>query len=166
MLLEHLAHHQRHLADLRERDVRLRVEVDAQLVGMVGVGAAHRPGVPVDHAEVDPPHEVGGVVDHELAGGATAGELDDRGLQPLGRVIGDALLEEGLAGNAVDPALHHGGALAQVHEHGLGALDVVADQVELGEAGLGKVELGRTGDPQLLARGLDRDVLLLLSHCL
>ncbi len=124
---------------------------------MVEVGAAHGPGVPVDHAEVDPPHEVGGVGDDELAGGAPGGELHDRGLQPLGGVVGDALLKEGLARDPVDPPLHHGGPLAEVHEHGLGALDVVGDQVELGEAGLGEVELGGARDPQLAASS---DVLL------
>ena len=45
-------------ADLVEADLRRRVEVDAQLVGMVEVAAAHRPRVPVDHAEVDAPGEV------------------------------------------------------------------------------------------------------------
>ena len=67
MLLQHLAHAERDLAHLGERHLRAGVEVDAQLVGMVEIGAAHRPGIPVDHAEVDAPDEMGGVVGHELA---------------------------------------------------------------------------------------------------
>ena len=64
MLVEHLAHAERHLAHLRERHIRDRVEIDAQLVGMIEVRAANRPGVPVDHAEVHAPHQLRGVVWH------------------------------------------------------------------------------------------------------
>ena len=49
-----------------------RVEVDAQLVGMVEVGAPRRPRVEVDHAEVHRPDQVRGVVGDELLGAAAA----------------------------------------------------------------------------------------------
>ena len=54
--------HHRHLAHLVEARLRRRVEVDAQLVGMVEVGAPRRPRVEVDHPEVDRPDQVRGVV--------------------------------------------------------------------------------------------------------
>ena len=74
VLREHLAGAAGDRAHLVEVDVGHRVEVDAQLVGAVEVAAAHRPRVPVDHAEVDAPGEVGRVVDDELARGAPARE--------------------------------------------------------------------------------------------
>ena len=134
MLLEHLAHAERDLAHLREGHARLRVEIDAQLVGAVEVLASHRPGVPVDHAEVHAPHEVGRVVGHELARVAAAREGHGRRLQPPRRAVGDALLEEGLALHAVHPALHHRGPLAQPAHHRLLALHVVLDEIELRDA--------------------------------
>ncbi len=107
---------------------------------------------------------MGGVVGHELAGGAAAGEGDGRGLDPLGRGAGDALLEEGLALHSVDPALHHGGALAQVADDGRRALDVVVDEVELRQAALGEEGLGGAADAQLAPVHLENDVLLLGGH--
>ena len=133
----------------RERHLGPGVEVDAQLVGVVEVVAADRPGVPVDHPEVHAPDEVGGVVGHQLARGAAAGEGDGRGLDPLRRRAGHALLEERLALHPVDPALHHRRALAQVTDDRRRALDVVVDEVELGEAALGEEGLGGTADAQL-----------------
>ena len=148
VLVEHLAHAQRHLADLVERNARPGVEVDPQLVGVVEVRAAHRPRVPVDHAEVDPPQQVGGVVGHELARVAPAGERHGGGLQPLGRAVRDSLLEERLAADAVHPALQHGRAIAQAAHDRLLALEVVVDEVELRQAG----SSGKNSLPGLLTR--------------
>ena len=78
VLLEHLARAQRRRRGPRRRAPGHRVEVDAQLVGMVEVAAANGPRVPVDHAQVHAPHEVCGVVDDELARAAPAGEGDGR----------------------------------------------------------------------------------------
>ena len=53
-----LAHH-------REGDAGRRVEVDAQLVGVVGVGGVVRPHVEAEAAQVHRPGEVGDVGDHQ-----------------------------------------------------------------------------------------------------
>ena len=53
------------LADVREVGARLRVEVDAQLVGVLGVGGEVRPHVEAEAAEVDRPHDVREVGGHE-----------------------------------------------------------------------------------------------------
>ena len=151
VLVEHLAHGERHLATSAERDARPGVEVDAQLVGMVEVLAPHRPGVPVDHAQVDPPHEMRGVVGHELARVTAAGESDGGRLQPLRRSVGNALLKERLAGDAVHPALHHGRALAQAAHDRLLALDVVVDEVDLRQPHLREEQLVRVAHAQLVA---------------
>ena len=59
VVLEHLARHLRHVEDLRPVHAGHRVEVDAQLVGMVQIARAHRMRVEVDAAEVDRPHQAG-----------------------------------------------------------------------------------------------------------
>ena len=164
VLVEHLAHAQRDLAYLRERDIRTGVEIDAQLVGMVQVRAPHGPRVPVDHAEVDAPDEMSGVVRNELAGVPAAGEGDGRGLQPLGGAIGHALLEEGLALDAVDPALHHGRALAQVAHDGLVAVHVVVDEIHLRQAAVGEERLARVAHAHLVSADVNDGVLARLGH--
>src|SRR5207253_512505 len=52
-VIEDLTRCQRHLANLRPRHARYRVEIDAQLVRMVQVGGSHRMRIEVDTAEVD-----------------------------------------------------------------------------------------------------------------
>ena len=53
-----------------EGRARLRVEVDAQLVGVVDVGAAHRPGVEGQRAHVRAPHGHRDLGRADLVGGA------------------------------------------------------------------------------------------------
>ena len=137
VLLEHLAHAPGDGADLVEVDLGHRVEVDPQLVGMVEVAAPNRPGVPVDHAEVDSPSEVRGVGGDELAC-----------VRPLGNgtVAVSAsparcrarVLEEEIAVDAVDPALERRRTVAQVPYGRLLALEVVVDEVELRDPRAGK----------------------------
>ncbi len=94
------------------------------------------------------------------------GKVDRRGLQPLGRAVGHALLEERLALDAVDPALHHRRTVAQTAYDRLGALQVVVDEVELRQPALGKERLARAAHAQLASGDLDNCRLSLLrSHC-
>ena len=112
-----------------------------------------------------PQIEVGGVVGHELGGAATRREVHGRGLQPLGALLGHALLEEDLAGDPVPPALEHRRAVVEPADGRLGGLQVVVDEVELGEV------RARESRPcsgletrSSLATDLDRRVLLRGSH--
>ena len=162
VLLQHLAHDQRHLADLVEGDPRAGVEVHPQLVGVVEVRAAHRPGIPVDHPEVHAPQQVGPVVGDQLAGVAPAGEGHGGGLQPLRRALGHPLLEERLPAHAVHPPLQDGGAVAQAAHDRVLALDVVVGEVELRQAGLGEEHLARVAQANLAAAGAQHDALTLL----
>ena len=56
----------------------LRVEVDAQLVGVVDVGAAHRPGVEGQRAHLRAPHRHRDLGRADLVGGAAGREGDRR----------------------------------------------------------------------------------------
>ena len=68
MLVEDGLRFERHPPDGVEGNSGLRVEVDAQLVGMVGVGAAYRPRVQVETSQVDRPQDVGHVHRAQLLG--------------------------------------------------------------------------------------------------
>ena len=164
MLVEHLADLQSHLAHEREGHVLGGVEVDAQLVGMVEVAAAHGPGVPVDDTQVHGPDQVRGVVGHELARVTAAGKGHGGRLQPLRRAVGNALLKERLALDAVDPALHHRGALAQMAHDRLLALQVVLREIHLRELALGEEHLRGVAQAQLAPARLDHRLLALAGR--
>ena len=70
-----------------EVGARLRVEVDAQLVGMVDVGVAHRPGVERDRPHLRRPADDRHLGRADLVGVAAGGELDPRGLDVVGRAL-------------------------------------------------------------------------------
>ena len=53
------------LADHGERDTGCRVEVDAQLVGVLGIGRLHGPDVEAEAAQVHRPQHVGHVGGHQ-----------------------------------------------------------------------------------------------------
>ena len=95
MRVEHLVHDARDVAHHVERQAGLGVEVDAELVGMVDVGAPHRPRVEVEAAEVDRPHEVGDVDRAELVGGPAARERHPDGLEPLRPLLGTRFWKNG-----------------------------------------------------------------------
>lgn len=125
----------------------LRVEVEAQFVRAVDVVAAHRPGVEGERAELGGPQHGGLLGGAHLVGAAAAGEGDVGGGDPVGHVLGRPLLEEGLAGHTVRVALQGGGAVAQgAQDAGTDGL-VVAGEVQLGEAALGKEDFVRAGQP-------------------
>ena len=149
--LERLAADQRHVADLRPRHARDRVEVDPQLVGVVEVVGAHRVRVEVDAAEVDDPGEPRRVVEDDLVGGPARRERQLGGPDPVRPVVRRPLLEEGLAGGAVDEALQRHRPAADAAQRAVGDREVVLHEVELRVARLREVDLGRVGDRDLAA---------------
>src|SRR5690606_14895780 len=125
----------------------LRVEVEAQFVGVVDVVPAHRPGVEGERAVLGRPHHGALLGGAHLVGAASAGEGDVRGGDPVGHALGGALLVEPLAGDAVGVALEGGGPLAQGAQQAGGDRLVVARHVQLGVAALREEDLVRAGDP-------------------
>ena len=71
---EHLAHDRGDRLRVGEVRARLRVDVDPQLVGMLGVGAPRGPGVEVDHGEVRGPGDLRELGHAELVGMAARRE--------------------------------------------------------------------------------------------
>ena len=78
-------------------DARHRVEVDAQLVGMVEVVGADRVRVEVDAAEVDDPGEPAASSSTISSAVRPDGKRQRRRSEPVGPVLRRALLEERLA---------------------------------------------------------------------
>ena len=114
--LEQRLHLQRDAAHVGPRDARPRIEIDAQLVGMIEIAGAHRVRMQLDAAEVDDPREAGRVVDDDLLGGAPRRKRQRHRAQPRRPVVGRALLIEGLALGAVDEALEHDRPIADAGE--------------------------------------------------
>ena len=127
----------------------LRVEVEPQLVGVLLVVGEVGPDVEAEAGEVDRPRDVGEVGGHERPRRRAVDGLHRRRLEPVGRVVGDALLEEVLLADAVREALHqHGPAAHRAHQRLLDRR-VVAHEVELRDPGVREQQLARAGDPHL-----------------
>ena len=69
-VIEDLTRRQCHLANLRPRHARNRIEIDAQLVRVVEVGGAHGMRIEINAAEVDDPRQLGGVRHDDFFGGS------------------------------------------------------------------------------------------------
>ncbi len=82
-LVEHLVHDRRDALRLGEPGSRLRVDVDAQLVRLLGVGAARRPRAELERREVRRPDDVRELGDAELVGVPARRKRDARGLDPV-----------------------------------------------------------------------------------
>ena len=136
-------------AHVREVRAGLRVEVEAQLVGVVGVVGAVGPDVEAEAGEVDGPGDVGDVGGHERPRGRAVDGLDRGRLQPLGHLVRHALLEERRAARALREALHQHRPAAHGPHQRLAHGGVVAHEVELRLAALGEQHLARAGDPHL-----------------
>ena len=118
-----------------------RVEVDAQLVGMIEVVGAHGVRVQVDAAEVDDPRELRRVAHDDLVRGPARRERQLDRLDPLRPGLRRALLEEELPLRPVHEALQRHRPALHPAERAVRDGQVVPDEVELRVAGLGKKTL-------------------------
>ena len=105
------------------------------------------------------PDDVGHVGENERAGGGPVRRADDRGLQPLGRSLRNALLEERAALRAVREALHEGGPPAHSAHERLRDGEVVAQQVELRLRALREENLAWARNSDASPRDLEHVVL-------
>ena len=149
VVLQHLLGHQGDLDDLPPVDAGHRVEVDAQLVGVVEVLGQHRMRVEVDAAEVDHPGQRGGVADHHLLGRAARGVVQLRHLDPVGPARRCPLLEERLLVDALHEALEDHRPAGDPAQRAVRHREVVVDQVELGVPARREDHLVRVGDRHL-----------------
>ena len=153
--LERLAADHRDLADLRPLDARDRVEIDPQLVGVVEILGPNRMGVEVDAAEIGDPGEPGRLAQDDLVGGSSGRKRQLGRVDPVRSVFGRSLLEERLALSAVDEAFEGHRPTGDAAQRTVGDREVVVDQVHLGVAGLGEVDLVRVRHRDFSAAALE-----------
>ena len=122
------------LLRLGEAGAGLRVEVDAQLVGLLDVGAPGVPRVELDRRHLHRPHDRGELGDAQLVGRAPGREADLGRLDPVRRALGQPLLVDLLAVDALGIAVQHARPLAQRADDAVPDRQVVVDEVELGLA--------------------------------
>jgi hypothetical protein len=161
VLGEHVADDERRAPHGVPLDAGRRVEVDAELVGMVEIGTSGRPGVEVDHAKVDRPDEMRGVVGDQLLGGPARRERYGRRLQPIGHLLRHSFLPDRVLHDPVHEPLHHGGPLSDVDQRRVRNRYVVLGESELRPAWFREVDLGRVGESNLTTRHLEHRVLAL-----
>ena len=145
-VLEELARDSGDALRVGEARARLRVEVDAQLVGVVDVRSAHRPRVEGQRAHLRRPDQGRRLGRAQLLGTAPAREGDAHGLDPVGCAPGQPLLVEAVGvlvtradrqphplAPAVGPALHRRGPLADLPHHRLADRGVVLAHLQFGD---------------------------------
>ena len=154
----------RDLADLGPFHARHRIEVDAQLVGMIERLRADRMRMQLQAGEVRHPGEVGGSAWHHLLGAAAGREADRGDLHPIRPLRRGALLEEELAVDAVRVAHQHAGPPAGATQGRVSHRDVVIHQVQLGDPGIADQQLPRMRDDDLAAIDPERDVVVRGRH--
>lgn len=149
----------------RERHAGRRVEVDAQLVGVIRVGGEVRPHVEAEAAHVHGPQDVRHVGNDQRVRLRAVRRAHERRLQPVGRFLADALLEERLVPGAVRVALHQRRpALHRAHQRRLDR-QVVLRQVELGRLDRREEDLVGVRDANHAPRRLELDGgVVLLRH--
>ena len=89
-VVEKRVHLERDAAHVAPGDTRARIEIDAQLVGVIEIARPDRVRVQFDAAQVHDPREAGGVVDDELLRGTARRERECHRPQPDGMVRGRA----------------------------------------------------------------------------
>ena len=157
VIREHLRDDQRDRAHVCPRHAGARIEVDAQLVGVLEVARSDRVRVQVDAAEVDDPRQRGRVRDDHLVRGATRGKGEFDRRDERGQRCGGAFLEEELAAGAVRKALERHRPIPHPAQGPVGDREVVVHEVQLGDPGIRKEELGGVADGHLLPVDLERD---------
>ena len=124
------------------------IQVDAPLVGQLGVGPARVPGVELHGGHLHRPQHAGQFGDAQFVGvPAVAREVHPDGLHPRRRAVRDPLLVHLLAGHAGREPVQHAGPLAQRPDDAVAHRQVVAGQVQLGLAPGREVHPVRVGDP-------------------
>ena len=128
---------------------------------MLEVVGAHRVRVEVDAAEVDDPGEGRGIGHDDLFGRIARRVVQCRGLDPVGTLLGSALLEERLLRDALHEPLQHHRPAVDAAQGAVGDGEVVVHDVELGEAGLGEHDLVGVRDANLAAADLEHPGIVL-----
>ena len=132
-LVEELAGHRGHPSHLGVVGQRPRIEVDAPLVGSLGVLATAVPRVELHRRHLHGPDDRAELGDAELVGGPVpAREVQLHGLDPRGRTLRESLLVDLRPLDALGEPVQHAGSLEEGVDDARTDCQVVLHQVELG----------------------------------
>ena len=149
----------RHPAAVHDVGRRARIQVEDEQVGLAEPGHPPLRHVQFQAGQVGRPDERGQVVHDEVghrgaaAARAVRGNLG--GADPVRAVLGDVLLEEGLAVDALGVALEGQRAAGDVRQQDTRHPLVVVEHLGLGEPGLRVQDLGQVGQGQRPAVDVD-----------
>jgi hypothetical protein len=143
---------------------RARIEVDAQLVGVIEIFRTHGVRVELEAAEARHPRQRRRLARHHLFGRATAGERERRDLDERGPRARRALLPEVLALDAVRITNEHVGSSTRAAQGAFCDGDEVRDHLALRDLRVGEVDLVGARDRQHASSDLDLFALGLLRH--
>ena len=118
--------------DLSPADARHRIEIDAQLVGMIEIVGAHRVRMQFEAGEIRHPRERRRVARHDFLGGAARRKLQRDDVDPRRPRRRRALLVEELAARCRSDSARARWAAARAPQRTVGDREVVADEIELG----------------------------------
>ena len=130
------------------------VEVEEEVVGMIDVGDAAAPGIVVDAAEAGEIEESGAIIGEGVVNffAAMLG-IDGNGVKPVGEAVDvtEIFLEEGLTFDAVRITAENQRAVFEERKNVVGEAVVVGEEVALGIAGLGEIDLVEIGEAETFA---------------
>jgi hypothetical protein len=129
-----------------------RIQVEDQQVGTAQTGHPPLRHVQLQAGQVGRPDQRGQIIDHQVGDrGAPAPRAvrgDGRGADPVRTVLGDVLVEEGLAVDALGIALEGQRAVGDVRQQQRRHPLVVVEHLGLGEPGLRVQHFGQVGQGQ------------------
>ncbi len=129
-LFEERLHFKRDSAHIFPVNAGARIEIHAQLVGVIKIGGANRMRMQLDAAQVHDPGQPSRIVDHDFFRGAAGRKGQRHRPHPRGPIGGRALLIKGFRFRAVHETFQNDRAIADAGQRARRDRQVVAHQVE------------------------------------
>jgi hypothetical protein len=123
---------------------------------MVEILGLHGMRVEVDAAEIDRPHQAGGVAQHGFLSRGARGVLEFGDLDEVRALLRRSLLKDRFLGDALDEAFQDHRPTMDAAQRAVGDREVVIDQIELRDAQIVEHHLVRMCDGQLATVHLQR----------
>ena len=111
-LFEQRLHLHRHATHIVPSDTGDRIEIDAQLIGMIEITRTHRMRMQLHAAQIDDPRQPCRIVDDNLLRRSSRGKRQRHRAHPLRPVARRTLLVERLCLSTIYESLQHDGPIA------------------------------------------------------